>query len=94
MNGSALVREAERLGFEYPPGLRQPGRRAFDIAALDASDGVALAGEAKKARGELDSVLSVMQRCGQSGPSWVNQSRWLRPRSIQALARSSMCSSN
>lgn len=56
----------EQLGFEYPtrPG---PGRRAFDLGALDGGGDLILAGEAKNERGELDHVLEVMQRCAEAG---------------------------
>jgi len=56
-----------RLGFEYPPGERIPGRRAFDLGALSSEGILVLAGEAKKSARELDHVLKVIQECGAQG---------------------------
>lgn len=55
------------LGFEYPPDQPREGRRAFDLAAVEPSGEIALAGEAKKARHELDHLLQIMESCGQRG---------------------------
>ena len=57
----------EQLAFEYPPGARLPGRRAFDVGALDGAGSLVLAGEAKKSAHELDHVLAVMRDCGSKG---------------------------
>lgn len=55
----------EQLGFEYPtrPG---PGRRAFDLGVLDGAGDLALAGEAKNKRGDLDHLFKVIQRCAEA----------------------------
>ena len=76
---------AEQLGFEYPPGARIPGRRAFDLAALNLSDDLALAGEAKNSRDDLDYLFDVMHRCSQMGehqhprgdPSQNGHNKWM-----------------
>jgi hypothetical protein len=52
----------EALAFEYPPGPRTPGRRAFDLGALESGE-LVLAGEAKTRRAEMDHVLQAIDRC-------------------------------
>ena len=56
-----------QLGFEYPPGASLPGRRAFDLGALDPEGNLVLAGEAKKSAHELDHVLKVIHDCATRG---------------------------
>jgi hypothetical protein len=58
----------DQLGFEFPPGPRSiPGRRAFDLVALDPDGQVVIAGEGKVKSRDLEKLITGMHTCATLG---------------------------